>query len=311
MGGVRTFLVAAAVAVTVALAGGACAGTDDGDGLRVVASFYPLAEAASRVGGDRVDVANLTPGGSEPHDFELTTRDVDRVEDADLVVYLGGGFQPAIEAAVTRSPARAVDLLSADLDLLEGHDDEHGDDEHGDGDDAVSDPHVWLDPTLMAAMVGTIRDELTELDPAGRADYAANADAYTTELAALDAAFGDGLARCEQRTFVTAHEAFGYLARRYDLTEQAIAGLSPEAEPDPQRLAELIDQVKAEGITTVFTETLVSPRVAETLAREAGVEVAVLNPVEGRTDDERSRGETYVSLMEDNLAALRDALRCE
>lgn len=285
---------------------GAC-GRDGGPGdiagrrVRVVASFYPLYEAAQRVGGAAVQVANLTPAGSEPHDLELDTRQVDRIEDADVVVFLGRGFQPALEKAARRAKGTKVDLLSDLGPLLAAP---AGDD------DLDVDPHVWLDPRLFREMVIRVAGALSAVDPANRATYEANAGAYGRELDDLDAAFAGGLAMCERTTLVTSHAAFGYLAARYGLTQEAIAGMEPESEPSPQRLAKLNARVRAEGTTTVFYETLVSPKVARTLAREAGVRTAVLDPIEGMTDAGLKAGHTYVSVMRDNLAALRTGLGC-
>jgi zinc transport system substrate-binding protein len=260
-------------------------GEGGGDGrLHVVAGFAPLAEVATRVGGDAVDVADLTPAGVEPHDLELDTDAVDAVEDADLVLYLGGGFQPAIEDVAPRTEGNALDLLP---------------------DDADGDPHVWLDPMKLAAMAEQVRDALSDRRPDDAATFAANAADYVAELGDLDAALFDGLETCERRTIVTAHAAFGHLAARYALEQRSIAGRSPEAEPDPSTLAELADVVADEGVTTIFTEKLVAPDVAETLAREAGVRTAVLDPIEGLAD-----GATYETAMRSNLATLRTALGC-
>ena len=288
--GVTTWVGVAAV-VSVVLAG--CgpgegdAGGRDGGAVEVVAGFYPLAEAARRVGGDRVTVTDLTPVGAEPHDLELATRDVDRIEDAAVVLYLGGGFQPAVEKAAERASGAAIDLLGGD-----------------------DDPHVWLDPRRMQAIAGRVADALAEADP-GRADaYAADAAAYVADLRALDEEFATGLRTCARRVIVTSHDAFGHLAGRYDLEQQAIAGVDPETEPDPRRLAALVDEVKARGVTTIFSEALVSPEVAETLAREAGVRTAVLDPIEGLSDERRAAGDDYLSVMRENLAVLRQALEC-
>jgi zinc transport system substrate-binding protein len=310
----RVTLVTIVVGMLAAACGGGSGSGTGADGrLGVVASFYPLAEAAQRVGGDRVQVTNLTPAGAEPHDLELTTRDIDRVESAALVVYLGAGFQPAIERAVERARGRAIDIL-VDLDLLDGHDDDDDHDEHGHDDDdhghEEGDPHVWLDPTLMKRIAAQVAEALAGADPDGRATYLANAEAYGRELDALDAEMAQGLARCARRVIVTSHDAFGYLAQRYDLVQEPISGLSPEAEPDPRRMAQLADMVRSTGTTTIFYETLVSPRVAEALAREAGVQVAVLNPLEGLTDEEARAGKTYASIMRENLGTLRPALGC-
>jgi zinc transport system substrate-binding protein len=294
---------AALVGLVIGLGAAACGGSGGEAGGRpqVVAAFYPLFEAAQRVGGDLVEVRNLTPAGSEPHDLELNSRQVDRIEDADVVLFLGHGFQPALEKAAGRAKGTKVDVLAALGGLRPA----------GAGDDKLDvDPHVWLDPRLLKAIVGEVAGALSEADPANRAAYEANAGAYRRELDELDAAFTTGLATCDRRVIVTAHAAFGYLADHYGLTQDAIAGLEPESEPSPQRLADLARKVRAGGTTTIFYETLVSPKVAESLAREAGVRTAVLDPLEGLTDADAKAGRTYVSGMRDNLAALRQALGC-
>lgn len=282
--------------------GVACGDGGGGDGRsQVVAAFYPLFEAAQRVGGDLVQVGNLTPAGSEPHDIELNSRQVDQIEDAAVVVFLGRGFQPALEKAAERAKGTKVDVLSALGDLRPA----------GAGDDKLDvDPHVWLDPRLLKTIVGEVAGALSTADPTNRATYEANAGAYSRELDDLNAAFTTGLATCDRRVIVTAHSAFGYLAGRYGLTQEAIAGLEPESEPSPQRLADLARKVRADGTTTIFYETLVSPKVAESLAREAGVKTAVLDPLEGLTEADAKAGRTYLSGMRDNLAALRQALGC-
>lgn len=292
----RRLLLVLAVAAT-GLAGCGDDGGGGGEGtVTVVASFYPLAEAAERIGGDDVEVTNLTPAGTEPHDLELTPDQVDAIEDADLVLYLGGGFQPAVEEVAERRDSGSIDLL-AELPL-----------EAGRADDA--DPHFWLDPTLMAEAVGPIARALGDAGPVARPELEARAEDYLADLERLDEEFQTALARCERRDVVTSHAAFSYLARRYDLVQVPISGLSPEAEPDPQRLARLSDLIGERGVTTVFYEALVSPDVAETLAREAGVGTAVLDPIEGLSREEAARGGDYATVMRRNLAALREALGC-
>jgi zinc transport system substrate-binding protein len=270
------------LALLVALTGcgeesGASADSHHGD---VVAAFYPLAWAAERVAGDTIRLHNLTPPGTEPHDFELTARDVERIRSADVVLFLGGGFQPAVEDAVEGAEGEAVNLL---VDPVHG------------------DPHVWLDPRRFAAVAQLVADALRRSE--GAAEPVA-------ELRALDREYSDGLRHCRSREIVTAHEAFGYLARRYRLKQVAITGISPEAEPTPRRLEEVVARVRQTGATTIFFETLISPRLAETVARETGARTAVLNPLEGLTQEQLDRGEDYLSVMRDNLAALRAALRC-
>jgi zinc transport system substrate-binding protein len=294
--GVRptTRLIAVATAA-VALAAGACAASTPGGAeyeTSVVASFYPLFEVARRVGAGRAVATNLTPAGVEPHDLELTTREVDAILDADVVVYLGGGFQPGVEHALQTREGATLDAL------------------RGLGSGAELDPHVWLDPNLMVEIVDRVETALVRADPAGSAAYRGNAASYREEIEDLAREFAQGLNGCRRDVIVTSHAAFGHLARRYGLVQEPITGVSPESEPDPRRLDELARLVEAEGVTTIFTETLVSPAVAETLAREVGVGTAVLDPLEGLTAEQAAAGEDYASVMRRNLAALREALGC-
>lgn len=290
----------------VAILAPACArslGTADEGRLRVVASFYPLAEAAQRLGADAVVVTNLTPPGVEPHDLELTADDLEAIAAADVVVYLGGGFQPAVEDALASTDATTVDALAAVSTLAPpaGTEIEA---------ELTADPHVWLDPVRFSTIVERISTALEDAEPSIAATLRANRDRYLADIAALDEAYSSAFSTCERRTIVTSHAAFGYLADRYQLTLVAISGLSPDAEPDPARLAELSDLVEREGVTTIFAETLASPEVARTLAEEAGVTVETLDPIEGLTDEEVGVGEDYVSVMRRNLETLRRALDC-
>lgn len=294
----------AAAALLLAACEGAVGGSphDDGRRLDVVAGFYPLAEAARRVGGDRVAVANLTPTGAEPHDLELSPRQTQQVLEADLAVVMGRGFQPAVERAAQQRQAPTLRVLR-ELALPR-----HASTGRHDG--GALDPHVWLDPALMGDIVDGVAGALAEVDPALADGYRARAGAYVARLEHLDAAYERALTSCRRRVLVTSHEAFGWLARRYGLRERAILGLSPEAEPDPRRLARLTGVVSRTGTTTVHTETLVSPQVARSLAREAGVTTAVLDPLEGLTDEQLAQGEDYLSVMRDNLRLLEQSLGC-
>ena len=274
--------------LTAALVLAGCGGDSSSEGHAVVAAFYPLAFAAQQIGDDRASVRNLTPPGVEPHDLELSGSDIRTIADADLVLYLGGGFQPALEDAIASTSARGVDLLDA-VQLRRGGE------EHG------VDPHVWLDPVRYAAIAERIGDEL---------DRGPEAERFAERLRALDREYRRGLSDCVRDEIVTSHAAFAYLAARYDLKQVAITGVSPEAEPTPRDLESVVRQVRAVGATTVFFETLVSPRLAETVAREVGASTAVLDPLEGLTKDEIAAGEDYFSVMRENLTALRKALGC-
>jgi zinc transport system substrate-binding protein len=302
----RTRFVAAALVLVLAASCGADTGSGSpGDRLSIVASFYPLSEAAARVGGPMVAVTNLTPPGVEPHDLELDPEQVAEIAGADLVLYLGAGFQPAVQDAVD------VVAEGEHVDLLQGIGDARTTSEPGEpsGDDVV-DPHVWLDPVLMRRIVDRNAEMLSRLDPSHAAGFRTRSDAFDADLAELDEEYRSGLSTCRRRVLVTSHAAFGYLADRYGLTQEPITGLSPEAEPDPERLAQLAADVQRTGTTTIFTETLVSPKVAQTLAQEAGVVTAVLNPLEGLTQQQEQAGEDYLSVMRSNLAALRGGLDC-
>jgi zinc transport system substrate-binding protein len=281
----RTITTLICLGVVVA-AGSGCGGTSQArpGTTQVVAGFYPLAFAAEAVGGDAVDVRNLTPAGAEPHDLEISPGDVRDVHSAGVVLLLGHGFQPELEKAAG-SGSEVLALL--DTPGLEPF--------------ANGDPHVWLDPRRYALIVRRVGAALGRRGPATR---------LVARLDELDREYRRGLARCDRREIVTSHEAFAYLAQRYRLRQIAVTGLTPEAEPAPRDLERVVDLVRSTDATTVFFETLVSPRLAETVAREAGAKTAVLDPIEGLTAEEADRGDDYFTLMRRNLAALRQALGC-
>jgi zinc transport system substrate-binding protein len=289
--GVVALLAAVALACTPA---GAARARVRAHRTAVVASFFPLVEAARQVGGDHVEVTNLTPPGVEPHDLELTTNDVDTILDADLAVVMGHDFQPAVEASADDRDGPTLVVL--DDVRRRAHRD---------------DPHLWLDPVRYRAVVDAVARELGRVDPAHASAFRANAARFGARLAALDDEYARGLADCRSRTIVTAHEAFGWLAARYHLHQLGVAGLDPEGEPNPDRIAELADLARRRGVTTIFTEPLVSRHVARTLAREAGgLRISTLDPLEGLTDEQRAAGDDYVTVMARNLRHLRTALGC-
>ena len=312
MYGLRTLLplvLLAVPAVGCSALGGEPSGTDDGE-LNVATSVYPLAFIAERVGAPHADVISLTQPGVEPHDLELTPRQVADISDADVVLYLQG-FQPAVDEAVDQSGQGAVvdatDLFAARAGESSAGSAHEAGSAHDHGSGLADDPHIWLDPTLLVPVAEAYADAVSAADPGHADGYRRNADALVADLKALDSDFTTGLQRCARREFVTSHAAFGYLAERYDLTMMSIAGLSPDVEPSPQRLAELQDQLSGSDITTVFSETLGSKEYAETLADDLGLQTAVLDPVEGLpagSDDD------YFSVMRRNLAALQQANDC-
>jgi zinc transport system substrate-binding protein len=296
----RLTLTLAVTASALVLAG--CAGQDgaagDGDArVQVMASFYPLQFVAQGVGGDRVEVGSLTPPGAEPHDLELSPAQVGELGTVDLVVYLSA-FQPAVDEAVEATPPDRVIDAATVTELLPTT----ADDDSADG----LDPHFWLDPSRLPALASEVADQLSAIDPEGAETYAANAAALSARFDELDATYTSALEACTSRTFVTSHAAFAYLADRYDLEQVAISGVDPEADPSPARLAEIGRLVADEDVTTIFFETLVSPKVAQTLADDLGVDAAVLDPLEGVTDP----SDDYFTVAAENLDALTAALTC-
>ena len=306
----RTTLVPAlTLGLASALLLAACGGPGEGpgNGRSAVAAFYPLAWVTGRVAGDAWTVENLTGPGTEPHDLALDITQTAAVATADVVV-LEHGFQPAVDDTVeTNAPDAAIVDAAEVVDLLPASEHEHELEEsaHDHGD---LDPHFWQDPLLMADLGDAIAGRLADLDPDGAATYEANAADLRGELEALDADFAEGLATCERSVTVVSHEAFSYLDR-YGLRFEAIAGLSPGAEPTPADLARLQDLIRTDGITTVFSERLASSTMADSLARDLGLDSAVLDPIEGLSDE--TADQDYLSLMGENLQALRTANACQ
>ncbi|TDQ49222.1 zinc transport system substrate-binding protein [Actinorugispora endophytica] len=286
-----------AVGAVLAAATACSGGAGTGDGVRLVTSVYPLEWLATQIGGEDVLVTNLTEPGVDPHDLELSPRQVGSVSDADVVFYIGG-MQPAVDDAVGQQAAGSALDVAGLVELRQVPDDAGG----------GTDPHMWLDPERMATAAQGLADRLAEADPGNAAAYQANTEAVVAELTGIDDAYATGLAECGQRDLVVSHAAFGYLADNYDLEQIGVTGIESNSEPSPARLAEVARLVEERGVETIFTATLVDPAIAETIASEAGVETAVLDPLEGITD--ASPGTDYPSVMRANLDALTTALDC-
>jgi zinc transport system substrate-binding protein len=322
-----TFLLAGAAALLLAGCGQAtepAATTAEGAKLDIVAAAYPFQFVAQRVAGEHGEVSSLTSPGAEPHDLELTPQQTAGVIEADLVVY-ERTFQAAVDDAVAQSGKdNALDTTTVVplQDLGTEHEEhaegeEHAEEEHAESEkhaeeehaeESGMDPHVWLDPTQLVTIGSAVAERLGAVDPDRAADYTANAKALETELTTLDRKYAEALQSCERTAFITSHEAFGYLAKRYGLTQIGISGLSPDAEPSPARIAEVQTEAEEHGITTIFYETLVSPDVATSIAGDLGLKTDVLDPVEGITPE--SRGTDYVAVMTSNLTALTAANGC-
>ena len=337
-------ILAAACAAATALALSACTSTaSSGDSsskdgsLTVMASFYPLKYLAEKVGGEHVSVTSLTPDGAEPHDLELSPKMVDSLSSADAVIYLAG-FQSAVDEAIEQQAPKTVIDVSSAAELIEAgsdanhpaeeeateetqsgetdaHDHDHEGHDHEGHDhaghdhhhDMSADPHFWLDPVRMAKAATLVGDKLAEADSAHADTYKANAKALAEELTTLGDTLVTKTSKCQVKTFVTAHTAFGYLADRTGLTQVGISGLDPESSPSPARLAEIGQIAKEQGVTTIFTEALIDPKVAQTLADDLGITTAVLDPIESQTDASKD----YAATMNSNIDALTKALDCQ
>ncbi|WP_069767725.1 metal ABC transporter substrate-binding protein [Streptomyces sp. LUP30] len=312
----RRLISGAAVAAATALGLGslsACssdsAAAANTDKFDVVASFYPMAFLAERIGGDHVHVTSLTQPGQEPHDLEISAKQTAALQESDAVLYLKN-LQPSVDDAVSQSGLKTK-IDAASLTTLEKHGNEVGGhaaehDAHQSEELSGLDPHIWLDPVRYAQVAEGVGKAFEKADPDHAADYKANTAALVKQLGDLNTEFEKGLANTRTKVFVTTHAAFGYLAERYGLTEEAINGLDPESEPSAARVRELEKMTKADGVTTVFYETLVSDRTAKTIASDAHLRTDVLDPIEGIT--KKSRGTDYFTVQQANLKALQTAL---
>jgi zinc transport system substrate-binding protein len=283
---------------------------DSGKKLNVVTTFYPMYEFSKQVAGDHANVIALIPPGAEPHDWEPSAKDMAKVKEADIFVYNGiveGWVDKALESASNDN--RVVVEASKGIDLMEGlpEEEEEGGGQH-EADGHILDPHVWLDPALAQKEVASIQAAFEQADPDNKDDYKKNAEAYIAKLKVLDEAYKSGLKDVLHKDFVTQHAAFGYLAKEYGLTQIPIAGLSPEQEPAPDKMADIIKFAKANQVKTIFFETLVDPKIAQTVANEIGAKTAVLNPIEGLTDEDKKNNLDYIGIMNNNLEALKKAL---
>lgn len=303
----RRALVAASAAVLILTAcGSSDRGGAEGDRLRIQASFYPLAWIAEQIGGDAVQVSSLTPPGTEPHDLELSPAAVADLSEADLVVYLRG-FQPAVDEAVGQlDEDRKFDAAGStrlDLTFTAIEEGEEATDEAG-----ATDPHFWLDPDKLSEVADDLAERLGQADPRHARDYTTRATTLSNELSALDRDLEAGLGDCRNKEVVTSHDAFGYLAERYGLTQVGITGLTPEDEPTPRQLARVTRFVEEHEVRTIYFESLVPADIAETVAAETGAATAVLDPLEGLSED--SAGDDYIEVMQANLETLRAGQRC-
>lgn len=285
--------------------------------IQVMTTFYPMYEFTKQVVGDKGDIELLIPAGTEPHDFEPSAKDLAKISDSDVFVYNSPELETWTDNLTDTIDTKQTKIIQAskDIKLMEGTEHEHEEahdhdtqehEEHGHSHEL--DPHVWLDPALAIKEVETIRDQLSKKYPDDKAAFEKNAASYIDELKKLDEEFQTAFKDAKNKTFVTQHAAFGYLANQYGLTQEAIAGISPDQEPSPSRLSELKHYVDDNQVKVIYFEENASSKVAETLSKETGVKLEVLNPLESLTDKQIKDGEDYLSVMRENLAALKESV---
>lgn len=285
--------------------------TKDSTKLQIVTSFYPMYDFTQNVAGDNAEVSVLMKAGTEPHDYEPSAKDIAKIADSDVFVYNSKEMETWVSSVLTNIDTKKTVVVDASqgIDLLEGnHSDDETEAEH-EGHSHAHDPHIWLDPVLAQKQVDTIKEGIIKADTKNKETYEKNALAYKEKLAALNEKFEMGLKNAENRTFVTQHAAFAYLANRYDLEQVAIAGLSPDQEPSPAKLAELNDFIKENNIKIIYFAETASPKIAKTVANETGAKLEVLSPIEGITQEEQKKGVDYIKVMEKNLEALEKAIK--
>nr|WP_314276405.1 metal ABC transporter substrate-binding protein [uncultured Peptostreptococcus sp.] len=313
-------LSAVLLATSFALAG--CAGDKtanttekkDGGKLKVYASFYPMYDFAKKIGGDKVEVTNLVPAGTEPHDWEPSAKDLAKISESDILVYSGAGMESWVDKVdqATKNSKLVKVEASKGIDLIKSehhHDHEDADDkDHEEHEHGEYDPHVWLSPQNAKTEMKNIKDALVKADAANKDYYEKNFEIYSKKIDELDKKFSTSLKDTKSKNIVVSHEAFGYLCKAYGINQVGIEGLSPDSEPDAARMAEVTKFAKENKVKYIFFEELVSPKVSETIAKEVGAKTAVLNPLEGLSDEQIKAGEDYFTIMESNLKVLLEAL---
>lgn len=310
----KKYLLTATVMIG-ALLFAACGNTnkeaDKKEDLTIVTTFYPIYDFTKEIVGDEGNVKLLIPAGTEPHDFEPSAKERAEISDADVFVYNSSDMEFFVDSLKDSVDSKQTLMIEAakGIDRLESQEaDEHEESEEGHDHAHEYDPHVWLDPVLAIKEVRTIAGELGEKYPDKKEIFTKNADAYIKKLEALDQKYSEELKNATNRTFVTQHAAFAYLANQYNLEQVAISGVSPDQEPTPSRLAELKEFVKKNNIEVIYFEENASSKVAETLSNETGVKLEVLNPLESLTNEQIKAGENYISVMEKNLEALKESI---
>ncbi len=281
--------------------------------FNIATSFYPIYFLTSTIVGSTSTVFTVTPFDTEPHEYEPTPKVLANILASTLFIHTGGALEPWAERVVTLRQEKEMPSLALITDengiINMETTEKHSDDEH-EQTASLYDPHIWLSPAHAINLVTRIATELIRINPAAADVYTAHAATLTQELTALDTAYRTTLAQCATHTLVTDHDAFGYIAADYGLITMPIRGISPEDEPTPQTLAVITNYVHTHHVAYILTEELVSPAVADTIARETGAKTAQLATIEGLTEEDAAHGATYLTKLRDNLATLSTALQC-
>ncbi len=291
-------------------------GSETAKKLSVMTSFYPMYDFTQKIGGDKVNVTNMVPSGMEPHDWEPAASDIVALEQADVFVYSGAGMEHWVEDVLNSLENKDLVTVEASegITLLEGHhhhDEEDADEHHEDDhqDEPGYDPHVWIAPMNAKQQMENIKNALVKADPINKDHYESNYTMWSAECDKLDQEYKDVLSGVSEKDIVVSHEAFGYLCDAYGLHQLGIQGIEPDSEPDPGRMAEIQDFVTEHGVKVIFSEELVSPKVAQAIADATGAKVKVLSPLEGLSDEQQAAGDDYFAVMRQNLDALKEALQ--
>src|SRR3989338_10322652 len=266
----------------------------------ITTSFYPLYFFTQQIAGDKADITNITPAGAEPHDYEPTAQDIAKIENSKLLVLNGGGLETWGDDIKQNLESKNTVIVTTGEGLTNQQVVEE--------EENMTDPHIWLSPQLSKEIVDRITNGFVQIDPANKSYYQLHADTLKAKLDNLDKEYKQGMASCTQKNIITSHAAFGYLATAYGLNQVPITGLSPDAQPSPRQLADIVKFTRANNVKYIFFESLVSPKLSNTIATEVGAKTLVLNPIEGLTNEEISQGKSYFTEMQQNLVNLKIAL---
>lgn len=279
--------------------------------IKIYTSIYPLYDFAKKVGGDKVDVTNLVPAGTEPHDWEISTSDIINLEKANMLIYNGAGIENWTDKVINTLDNKEIVYVktSEGLDIHKVTEEDDHDHEEDDHDHGSYDPHTWLSIKNAKKEMENIKNALVKYDPENEDYYENNYEIYAEKFDELDKKYSETLEPIKDKTIIVAHEAFGYLCKEYNIEQVGIEGLTPDSEPDPARMSEIIKFAKENNVKTIFFEELVSPKVAQTIAKEINANTEVLNPLEGLSEEQIKNGDDYFTVMEKNLEVLYESMK--